>query len=486
MTEGSRPVDWVAELHRAIHAPAPQASRTCDCVGDLYCATCSPSSVPPEPPPEPDDLACCHYCSETAPRDRMLQETSSGDPICKECSLICEDCGAVMSEGDARCLSGRFAGHSHNSPDAILCDDCVRWCAGCQEEYARERVNFHAVAGGGEVCESCLEDYYPCYSCGDYIHSDDIYTSSTDDESRCSECHSSHIEDQDERETIRDYHSSRDVVAPIASPASIASGGLYFGVELEVERRHMAPHSADQLATQVGEWISKDRQTITEGRNVRAPILCFEEDGSLSDGFEMVTAPMGLDDQRRLWARVLSAPAMTHLRSHDTTTCGLHIHLTRRALTTTQIAKIVTFVNDPDNEKLIYAIARRYGTGFCNIKAKKLTTAHVQDDSRYQAVNLWNSRTIELRIFKGSIKLEAVLAALEFANALVRYCAPCSGSGYNLKTPAFLDFIATCEMRGETKHLRHYLADRLSPSIARPANFLRAHNNTGAKIPCAC
>ena len=403
-------------------------------------------------PPEQTDDRVCSYCEEAHPADRMLAVTDSDAPICPDCASTCADCGAIVENSDA-----------HDVGDEIFCSDCTRTCDGCQRIFSAENEYFRTTCNHLTICESCYDRYYfTCPDCDYVVHFDYSYLSDHDDRTRCESCHDRHLSDQDDAlENIGQYHSSRGIVVPITSPASTAANGLYFGVELEVERASNAHDSADQIAGTIADHVAEDRDNITEGRNTNLPVLCFEEDGSLTDGFEMVSAPLGIDDQRRLWSRVLSCPAMRQLRSHDTSTCGLHIHLTRRALTTIQIAKIVTFVNDPDNETLIRAIARRYDGGFCHIKAKRLATAHNPEDSRYQAVNLWNSRTIELRIFKGSLKLSAVLAALEFAYALVRFTATCSGSGFNLKTAAFLSFISSASLRSDTKHLRAYLAQRL-------------------------
>lgn len=412
-------------------------------------------------PPEPDPV--CSYCSTEIPADRMLTETSSDQPICTECAVTCEDCGAIVHADDATCLENEQANSYRQHTSAAVCSDCIRMCDHCHQPCSRENVVMRVTSNGNSICPTCYDgNYFTCPECDDVEHYDFGYTSCYDDETRCSSCHDRHNDQHDsDNEYIGQYHSSRGIVTPIPSPASTAANGLYFGVELEVERANNANDSADAIAGMIASHVAQARSAITDGRNVSAPVLCFEEDGSLSDGFEMVSAPMGLDDQRRLWSHVLTAPVMRQLRSHDTSTCGLHIHLTRRALTTIQVAKIVTFVNDPDNERLIRAIARRYDGGFCHIKAKRLAVAHNPEDSRYQAVNLWNTRTIELRIFKGSLKLSAVLAALEFAYALVRFTATCSGSGFNLKSAAFLSFIATDAMRSDTKYLRAYLADRL-------------------------
>jgi len=269
---------------------------------------------------------------------------------------------------------------------------------------------------------------------------------------------------------IQSYHSSRHVVRPLPSPFTRSYGGRFLGVELEVERRSGTEESRGVIAKRIADWVNNQAADITTERHTDT-LLHFETDGSLSDGFEMVTAPLGLDDHARLWKVALS-PTMTRgLRSHDTTTCGLHVHVSREGLSDLQVSKVVCFVNDPDNRELIEGVARRYGTRYCGVERKRLGTAHENDGNRYQAVNLCNSKTIEFRIFRGSLKYSAILAAIEFTNAVVDFCNPTGAAGFNLKTPAFLDFINSTVMRKRTRYLRLYLAERMRGHTF-PAGFV--------------
>jgi len=185
----------------------------------------------------------------------------------------------------------------------------------------------------------------------------------------------------------------------------------------------------------------------------------MENDGSLNNGFEIITAPLGLDDQRNLWATILASSNVAGLRSHNTTTCGLHVHITRDGLSKLQIAKVVAFVNSATNYAFMKRLSRRYGTHYCKAKSKPLCTgASNLDSDRYEMVNLCNRRTIEFRIFRGTLKLQSLLACIEFAAALVSYCAPASGYAMDISAVTFRRFINTPRMRADTKHLRGYLA----------------------------
>ena len=168
---------------------------------------------------------------------------------------------------------------------------------------------------------------------------------------------------------------------------------------------------------------------------------------------------MGMDRHRDLWAWLKDKDAVRALRSHNTTTCGLHVHVSKEGLSKLQIAKIVAFVNDPDNADLIRAVARRYAEGYCRIKEKKIGQA-AQSEDRYEAVNITPRKTIEFRIFKGTLKYESVMAAIQFSNALVEFCGRSTTSIRELKADKFMDFIKSDES-GDTDMLVPYLENRL-------------------------
>jgi hypothetical protein len=172
-----------------------------------------------------------------------------------------------------------------------------------------------------------------------------------------------------------------------------------------------------------------------------------------------------MDAQRVLWTALLSAhpSRVKGLHSHDTRTCGLHVHVSRKGVSSFTLAKAVVFVNDPKNKRLIEAVARRYAPegsshGFANMKAKTLSTAHRDEHDRYQAVNLCHSGTIEFRIFRGSVNYDAVLAAIQFSNAVL--CFAAETSARTLTTAAFMAYLKTPAMQEDTDILRAYLLAR--------------------------
>jgi hypothetical protein len=378
----------------------------------------------------------------------MVEESDTigydGEPHCEDCLSCCDACHATVLRDDVTVVGG-----------SVVCDSCIWRCDGCGGDRHPDDESY-IIANGNRICDGCAEDYHTCENCSEMFHCDDMHMHQGS--AYCEDC-------RPESGAIASYHSSRRQVRPLPSPFTRALGGRYFGVELEVE----ATGDRDEAADRIDAWVNNQAADITADGH-RDKVLYFEEDGSLDDGFEMISAPLGLDDHARLWKVALAPSMVKGLKSHDTTTCGLHVHVSRAQLSDLHISKIVCFVNDPDNRKLIESVARRYDTGYCHVSEKKLGTAHKDNGNRYQAVNLCNSRTIEFRIFRGSLRYATVMAAIELTNAIVSFCDMGSGAGFNLKTPAFLDFLASAAMRKHTAHLRLYLADKL-PGVTLPAGF---------------
>lgn len=258
-------------------------------------------------------------------------------------------------------------------------------------------------------------------------------------------------DDDDDRDSpnIRGYHSSHGVTRCIRNAWSKAHGERYLGVELEVERHRGSDYTADDIAAEVLAVANASREE-----------LFAEGDGSLTDGFEMVTQPMGLDDQRALWTRILSGSYVARLRSHDTSTCGLHVHVSRKGLSALTIAKAVCFLNDDKTMPFIKLLARRYDTGYCkkkHVDTKRLSEASYSGD-RYEMLNLTCANTVEFRMFKGSLRLETVLASIESCHAILEWCSATPVK--ELTVAGFLRWISEPAQMRDTRNLRAYLKTR--------------------------
>jgi hypothetical protein len=73
-------------------------------------------------------------------------------------------------------------------------------------------------------------------------------------------------------------------------------------------------------------------------------------------------------------------------------------------------------------------------------------------------LNVTNPDTVEFRIFRGSLRYESVMAALEFVNALLTFCTPGEVSLVEFTALGFKRWLVRPQNRIDTKYLRSYLA----------------------------
>jgi hypothetical protein len=332
--------------------------------------TATMPAATPEEEPISGSLWCCDGCGdEHTDGSSPVHEDTHGH-YCASCVNNCAHCNCVASQ-----LATDTEGWCRTNLDDLICDRCYEddyfTCASCCDVYANDQAN------------ECRDDYY-CVRC----------LPDEDDEDEASGA-------------IGDRHSTRAHVVPLPSPWTRLNR-YHIGVELEVESV-LGKDRAEQ-AQKILTWTNAQGRDITAEHHTDQ-LMYAESDGSLAYGFELVTAPLGLDDQRNLWRTALSPANLKGLSSHNTTTCGLHVHISRAKLSQLQIAKIVFFVNNPANYGFIKTIARRYGSHYCQAKNIPLAKGHLNEDGdRYQLVNLCNRNTIEFRLFKGTLKLVSLLA----------------------------------------------------------------------------
>lgn len=368
-----------------------------------------------------------------------------------------------LSRSGRSMLANAILGHAENDRDEVEeilqsngyheCDDC--------DNYVHEDLSSVPYNGDCAVCNSCIEnnyrysDYYGEYVYTDqgryatdrngdevFIHEDDENFNWDDDED--SYVHYAYSGSQPQ--LIGSYHNRARVgKQPFIHSVWTQRNDRFMGVELEVE---VKDGSIDDHVTALNNKLN--------GGEVGKRVY-FEADSSLTHGFEIITNPMGLDSHYELWSALQDRDLVRGMRSHDTSTCGLHVHVSRKNMQVMQLNKMNVFLNHPDNYELIKAVARRYDVDYARIAQKKLSNAHKYDVGRRDALNITNDYTVEFRIFKGTLVHDTLLSAIEFANAVVNFTMPSSPAGFHLSIPRFLDFIDSAAQRSETKHLRKHL-----------------------------
>lgn len=337
------------------------------------------------------------------------------------------------------------------------CEDCgrIEHDDDIQSAYDGERT----------VCSSCMEDYYYHERSGQYVHQDDENYSENDD---------------DEDEFIGEYHSSSDQLGKIPSLFDKRKSQVFLGLELEMEV------TDDYSRSDKAEMILNNLKNYRADNGNIYTYCLLENDGSLNNGFEMVTGYTGLDVHEKQLS--FFKKPIRGLRSHDTQTCGLHIHIDKRNMTLNHATKLILFMHDSGNQKLIKTIARRTSSRFAKMVNKKADYAWLKsakrshdplcnlNDDRYESLNFQNEKTVEFRLFKGTLKFESIMACLEFTYAAWFFC---KDHGYkDLNTDNFIKFICLDSNKSDTKYLRAYLKQHLFDIPEVPKQNPRIENKS--------
>lgn len=278
---------------------------------------------------------------------------------------------------------------------------------------------------------------------------------------------------------------------------------MVIGVELEVDSGGYDDYNAKEVL-EIANKNGEDR-------------LYINSDGSLNDGFELVSHPMTLlyHKNEMPWDKIMKRLIHMGYKSHQAGTCGLHCHVSRAALgdcyekQEEATARILYFVEHHWDEILKFSRrtaeqmdrwAARYGN---KGKPKKL-----YDDikkgysSRYRAVNIsmrilllqnaydqrclttpksvgaytptdlkastyrlsvrnllcWsNYSTIEFRMFRGTLKYNTFIATLQFVNEICNVAV--SLSDEEMETLTWEQFISRLTKEDHSK-LITYLKER--------------------------
>jgi hypothetical protein len=98
-----------------------------------------------------------------------------------------------------------------------------------------------------------------------------------------------------------------------------------------------------------------------------------------------------------------------------------------------------------DNQRQVQRLAGRSESSYATFADRGKLIGKVkhgnQSNGRYSAINTDNEATLEVRIFRGSLKKERVLSALELVTAAVEYTRDLKVAGSN-KALSWLKFVA--------------------------------------------
>lgn len=367
----------------------------------------------------------CHHCGRVLTKDDLIdlenfsfREDEDGNEYCNECATRlreCRDCGRVYHRDNM---------YSTECGD-IVCEECkddhYYTCEDCGDLIHEDDLQSLEMWDGGvrDLCSCCAENYYYCDSCERYVNCDDVRWND-DDEPRCPDCYE---EEEGDDTVIQDYHYT-----------SVPGYGMEFlgvkertkkcmlGIELEVESRD------GKRTRERNDDAEEVMQTIGESHVV----VC--NDCSLDHGFEIISCPATLSHHRDTlhWEDGLRKLIELRYRSHDGGHCGLHVHIDRKYFEGQDKDEVEAkfFLSFRNNIEWIKVFSRRRDYGFCvpngynDSEVSRIDKFVVPPDKawvkskkqrgRHCALNFNPSDTIEIRIFRGTLKYESFMATLEF------------------------------------------------------------------------
>lgn len=332
--------------------------------------------------------------------------------------------------------------------------EVIHVCAFCELETPQEELTairthrtwrswYNGNAEIVAICESCSDDSFTCNDCGSGYHSDQM-CSVDGDHIVCEHCIGNYsfcdeheiyygescrycdeddysgrlVHDYSYRPTLVFFSKKKD--GSVAEDWVENSGSAYTGFELEMEATHCGVREGAELANDLfSKWT------------------CLKHDGSLNNGFEMVSQPMTREYfmESFPWQKVKELSDFG-MRSASTRTCGLHVHINKSIFRKNPTILYRFMSMFYSNARQWQAIAGRtnssYATWTDEEASKMLEYARglrripsFGDDAcnygRYVALNLQNRHTLELRFFKGTLNPTTLAARIEAVHAVADY-----------------------------------------------------------------
>ena len=364
-------------------------------------------------------------------------------------TFVCSICGAEHPEDQRTEVNGRE-----------LCPGCLSeqttLCRVCGERVLRED---NAGTEMHPLCQDCFDEYYTtCTRCGTLLRRSEAFYRDSDEAEEYPYCDSCYYTSP---QGIHDYYYKPE-------PIFHGEGPRYMGVELEIDG--------------AGELDSKASQILDLANRGGSELLYCKHDGSLDDGFELVSHPMSLEYHchQMPWADILKAAVRLGYQSHRASTCGLHVHVSRAAFGVTEaeqdaaIARILYFFEKHWEELLKFSRrtqrqlerwAARYG--YKEQPRDILDHAKKGDGAgRYTCVNLQNEDTIEFRIFRGTLKLNTLIATLQLVDRICDVALFLSDE--EIKAMSWTTFVTGCtqpELVQYLKERRLYVNDPVETEV---------------------
>lgn len=372
---------------------------------------------------------------ERANKDSSSYRTIVPNEYLKEIlKQIFDDEGVVRKYEEVRTITGVSISISHVAYEfGIKYSEYKQFIKGPRCSICGCRSHeYKQVTIDGErktVCFHCYDSLVRCNRCGNCSFKSDVL-GTRDGRYLCKECSKYHF--------ITPYHRYYPKIDFFGNNKN--NEVPYLGMELEVD-------FGGESDTNAGEIVK-----ILNKNNIFA--YC-SHDGSLNDGFEIITQPATMEYHnsiKHVYSAVMNKLKEMKYSSHNTSTCGMHVHFNRSFFgmdDTRSLSKFIFITEKFWNELVVYSRRPEFRM---ERYAKKIAPMPITEyinmgnkrgnhDFHYYSVNITNNDTIELRTFKGTLNVNTILATLQLVNNMVIVAKNKSLS--EIQNMRFEDFLTT-------------------------------------------
>ncbi|WP_072500574.1 hypothetical protein [Olsenella phocaeensis] len=363
-----------------------------------------------------DGRAICPKCGDTVSVHSLIVNDNCDVVACTGCMheydlTTCDECGSIVDIEDLIEVHGP---HGYTG-----------WvCEGCADGYVRDDVrgelwdpcivNELPMCDGSTlvVADADLSDYAQCERCGGWVVAEDATYDDGSDLTLCPDCW-----DARPKRHIKSYQHTYASTYHVAPGEERRPDTLYLGVELETVIDNDAD-AAEDFAVRLCDVLGYGEDTLE-----------CKHDGSLDEGgCEIVTQPMTprAHLERPMWAEITRAALDAHGTSHGAGCCGLHVHISRDYFKGADwacaciMARLLT-----SQHRAWVKFSRRHNFCYCefpDLSDTSFDTAVGYMRGKYSYVSCHCPATIEIRLWRGTLKLQTLRATIE-ATAALAYIA---------------------------------------------------------------
>lgn len=243
-----------------------------------------------------------------------------------------------------------------------------------------------------------IDNLYQCHNCDEWYcncDSGNYY----DDEWYCNYCYN----DLNLNDIIYEYHDYDGGYSPRQLKNETP---LYLGFELEVDNTN---ENNNDIARSV---LDEDIHNM----------LHCEKDASVE--FEFISQPATLEYHKSMnYNEFLFDNLKGKCQSHDAGTCGLHVHVNRNFFDDERYKRLKTILEFFKEEIFIFSRRQSWNYEYANFGdkiAKKEITIKKSTDKKAYGHSVWfnenNPKTLEFRMFRGTLIFETFIATLELVH----------------------------------------------------------------------